>query len=217
VARGVQLRFAPTATRTGIPTVLDITENRVTREVIVPAQGQWTGCIEVVPVIESSLVLPRYRCGQAVDQAMPPSAWPSGASRSPHHDRARGPAHRRRRSAEDLGALRIFDPTTRRVVVAAGAPWFMTVFGRDSLLTAWSALLVDPDLARASSRRSHASRDQGRPRQDEEPGRILHEMRFGGAASLSLGGEHLLRLGRRTPLFVMLLGELRRWASQPSW
>ena len=52
------------------------------------------------------------------------------------------------RSAEDLGALRIFDPDfPERVVVAAGAPWFMTVFGRDSLITSWMALIVDPDLA----------------------------------------------------------------------
>ena len=52
------------------------------------------------------------------------------------------------RSTEDLAALRIFDPDhPDRTVVAAGAPWFMTLFGRDSLLTSWMAMLVDPDLA----------------------------------------------------------------------
>ena len=52
------------------------------------------------------------------------------------------------RSAEDLGSLRIFDPDfPERTVVAAGAPWFMTLFGRDSLITAWMALIVDPELA----------------------------------------------------------------------
>ena len=45
-------------------------------------------------------------------------------------------------------ALRIFDPEyPDRAVVAAGAPWFMTLFGRDSLLTSWMTMLVDPDLA----------------------------------------------------------------------
>ena len=216
VARGVQLRFAPDGHEDGhSPTVLDITENRVTREVIVPAQGQWTGCIEVVPVIESSLVLPRYRCGQAVDQAMPSECLAQWRQQVPHitteHEGLRTAVAR---SAEDLGALRIFDPDyPDRVVVAAGAPWFMTVFGRDSLLTAWSALLVDPDLARGVLQT--LARFQGTkvdPRQDEEPGRILHEMRFGGAASLSLGGGSIYYgSADATPLFVMLLGELRRW------
>src|SRR5207237_4678794 len=93
-------------------------------------------------------------------------------------------------SAEDLGALRIFDPDyPERAVVAAGAPWFMTLFGRDSLITAWMALLVDPDLALGVLQT--LARFQGEkvdPRYDEEPGKILHEMRFGGAASLWLGG-----------------------------
>ena len=94
-----------------------------------------------------------------------------------------------------------------------GAPWFMTVFGRDSLLTAWMALLVDPDLARGVLQT--LARFQGTdvdPRHDEEPGRILHEMRFGDAASLSLGGGSIYYgTADATPLFVMLLGEMRRW------
>jgi len=50
------------------------------------------------------------------------------------------------------------------------------------------------------------------PRHEEEPGRILHEMRFGDAASLSLGGGRVYYgTADATPLFVMLLGELRRW------
>jgi glycogen debranching enzyme len=118
------------------------------------------------------------------------------------------------RSAEDLGALRIFDPDyPERAVVAAGAPWFMTLFGRDSLLTSWFALLVDPDLALGVLQT--LARFQGSkvdPRNDEEPGRILHEMRFGDAATLSLGGGRIYYgSADATPLFVMLLGELRRW------
>jgi glycogen debranching enzyme len=118
------------------------------------------------------------------------------------------------RSAEDLGALRIFDPDyPERTVVAAGAPWFMTLFGRDSLMTAWMALLVDPELALGTLQT--LARFQGRevrPYNEEEPGRILHEMRFGEASSLSLGGGMIYYgTADATPLFVMLLGELRRW------
>jgi glycogen debranching enzyme len=117
-------------------------------------------------------------------------------------------------ATEDLGGLRIFDPEfPDRAVVAAGAPWFMSPFGRDSLLTAWMALIVDPDLALGVL--ETLARFQGTktdPATEEEPGRILHEMRFGAASSDLLGGGHIyFGTVDATPLFVMLLGELRRW------
>jgi glycogen debranching enzyme len=75
------------------------------------------------------------------------------------------------------------------------------------------ALLVDPDLALGTLQT--LARFQGTkvdPRTEEEPGRILHEMRFGEAASLSLsGGSIYYGTADATPLFVMLMGELRRW------
>ena len=96
-----------------------------------------------------------------------------------------------RRSVEDIGALRIFDPEhPGRAVVAAGAPWFMALFGRDSLLTSWMLLPWDDSLA-LGTLQTLADR-QGRvtdPASEEEPGRILHEVRFGPAASLALGGR----------------------------
>jgi glycogen debranching enzyme len=123
-----------------------------------------------------------------------------------------------RRSLDDLEGLRLVDPLhPEDQVVAAGAPWFMTLFGRDSLITSWMALLVDPDLALGVLQT--LARFQGRevdPRNDEEPGRILHEMRFGDAASLSLGGGSVYYgTADATPLFVMLLAELRRWGLAP--
>ena len=95
-----------------------------------------------------------------------------------------------RRSQEDLGALRIFDdedPTL--AAVAAGAPWFMALFGRDSLLSAYMALPLDPSLALGTLKtlaRHQGSRSD--PRTEEEPGRIVHEVRHGIEAGLSLGG-----------------------------
>ena len=117
-------------------------------------------------------------------------------------------------AGEDLGALRIFDPEHPDVpILAAGAPWFMTVFGRDSLLTAWMTLIADPSLARACSRRSPASRaTTSTTETEEEPGKILHEMRFGAVGRpRARSGEVYYGSIDATPLFVMLLGELRRW------
>ncbi len=206
VERGVEVRFDQ-------PTLL--TSDRATFEVAVPPRGEWTTCIEVGPVFDGQPVDPRYRRGQPVDRATPTERLAEWRRQVPQVETSHpGLKEVIARSAEDLGALRIFDPDyPERVVVAAGAPWFMTVFGRDSLLTAWMALLVDPDLARGVLQT--LARFQGKdvdPRHDEQPGRILHEMRFGDAASLSLGGGSIYYgTADATPLFVMLLGEMRRW------
>ncbi len=117
-------------------------------------------------------------------------------------------------STEDLGSLRIFDPEhADRAVIAAGAPWFMTIFGRDSLLTSWMVLPLDPSLALGTLRTlAGLQGTKTDPATEEEPGKILHEMRFGMQASLWLGGSSVYYgSADATPLFVMLLGELRRW------
>ncbi len=120
------------------------------------------------------------------------------------------------RSVEDLGALRIDDPHhPERVTVAAGAPWFMAQFGRDSLLSSWMTLPVDTDLA-LGTLQSLADKqgDHVDPRSEEEPGRILHEVRFDTSVeSDPTATEVYYGTADATPLFVMLLGELRRWGS----
>ena len=189
--------------------------DRLAYEVIVPARGEWQTCIQLTPIIDEEEIEPRYKCGEPVERATPNERLRKWRREVPllataHEDLQLIIG----RSLEDLGALRIFDPDyPERAVVAAGAPWFMTLFGRDSLLTSWMALLVDPDLALGTLQT--LARFQGTkvdPRTDEEPGRILHEMRFGDAASLSLSGGHIYYgTADATPLFVMLMGELRRW------
>ena len=184
-------------------------------EVEIEPQGAWRGCIGVAPVIEGVEVEPRYVCGRPVERAAPTERlqrWrrqvPTVSSSHPGLEAVVARSH------ADLGALRIFDPEhPDRAVVAAGAPWFMTLFGRDSLLTSWMALLVDPDLALGVLQTlARFQGDKVDVDSEEEPGRILHEMRFGTAASLALSGGHVYYgTADATPLFVMLLGELRRW------
>jgi glycogen debranching enzyme len=204
--RGVEIRFNGPA---------KVDSDQATFEVMVPPKGEWSTCVEVAPAFDGVAFDPRYRCGEPVERATPTERLAKWRRQVPLVETSHpGLKEVIVRSAEDLGALRIFDPDyPERVVVAAGAPWFMTVFGRDSLLTAWMALLIDPDLARGVLQT--LARFQGKdvdPRHDEEPGRILHEMRFGDAASLSLGGGSIYYgTADATPLFVMLLGEMRRW------
>ena len=206
IRRGARVAFSEAAQLAGELAVF---------EVIVPAHGQWSTCVQLTPVIDGDQIEPRYQCGQPVERATPVERLARWRRQVPlvdtDHDGLRMVTAR---SAEDLGALRIFDPDyPERAVIAAGAPWFMTLFGRDSIITAWMALLVDPELALGVLQT--LARFQGEdvdPRNEEEPGRILHEMRFGEAASLSLGGGRVYYgTADATPLFVMLLGELRRW------
>ena len=118
-------------------------------EVIIPSKGTWTLCEQFTCGIDEDEIEPRWLCGQPIERATPAERMAAWRRSVPildtDHEGLRAVVAR---SAEDLGALRIFDPDyPERTVVAAGAPWFMTLFGRDSLMTAWMALLVDPELA----------------------------------------------------------------------
>jgi len=119
-----------------------------------------------------------------------------------------------RRSLVDLAALR-FSPLTagRRSLPAAGLPWFMTMFGRDSIITSLQALPFTPELA-ATTLRELAIRQGTRTDdfRDEDPGRILHEMRYGEMTAFE-ERPHSPYYGNAdaTPLFVVLLDEYERW------
>jgi glycogen debranching enzyme len=118
------------------------------------------------------------------------------------------------RSVADLAVLRIVDARYgARPVLAAGAPWFMTVFGRDSILASRMALPVDTSLA-VSTLHVLAGL-QGTEVNDvteEQPGRILHEVRYGGSALVGPGhSEIYYGTVDATPLFVGLVGEVARW------
>ena len=183
--------------------------------VTIPAHGVWTACVEVVASFGEKLLPLRHPRGQPVQHAAPAQSLRRWRRSSPVL-RTADPdlATVLRRSVEDLGTLRIFNPENPdRAVVAAGAPWFMALFGRDSLLTSWMLLAVDAGLAVGTLQTlaGHQGRSVDRD-SEEEPGRILHEMRFGPAVELALGGGSVYYgTADATPLFVMLLGELRRW------
>jgi glycogen debranching enzyme len=183
--------------------------------VTVPARGEWRLCWDLVGSVNGAEVEPRYRCGQSVERSKPVERLTRWRRTVPEVDTDHAALSGAvRKAAEDLGALRIFDPEfPDRPILAAGAPWFMTVFGRDSLITAWLALIVDPELSKGALQT--LVRFQGKrvdEESEEEPGRILHEMRFQATASRSLS-EGSVYYGSidSTPLFVMLVGELRRW------
>jgi len=120
-----------------------------------------------------------------------------------------------RRSLVDLAALRFSPPIAgNRSLPAAGLPWFMTMFGRDSIFTSLQALPFTPELAattlKALGEWQGSRVDDFR---DEDPGRILHELRYGELAAFE-ERPHTPYYGNAdaTPLFVVLLDEYERWS-----
>lgn len=117
------------------------------------------------------------------------------------------------RSLEDLAALRFRAPVILASMPAAGLPWFMTIFGRDSLITSFQCLPFMPELA-ATTLRTLAmlqSRSDD-PFRDAEPGKIPHELRFGERTAFE-EAPHSPYYGTAdaTPLFLILMEEYERW------
>ncbi len=119
-----------------------------------------------------------------------------------------------RRSLVDLAALRFFPLTlSGQALPAAGLPWFMTIFGRDSMITSYQALPFTSELAEATlqalAQRQGTRVDDFR---DEEPGKIMHEARFGEMTAFE-ERPHSPYYGAAdvTPFFLILLDEVERW------
>jgi glycogen debranching enzyme len=111
-------------------------------------------------------------------------------------------------------ALRFSPPITPgKSLPAAGLPWFMTMFGRDSIFTSLQALPLTPELAATTLRVlglwQGTRVDDFR---DEDPGRILHEMRYGEMTAFE-ERPHSPYYGcaDATALYVVLLDEYERW------
>jgi glycogen debranching enzyme len=120
------------------------------------------------------------------------------------------------RSLRDLRVLR--SSMQQETFFAGGVPWFVTIFGRDSLITAYQMLAFDPDISaktlRLMARYQGDTIDEWR---DEEPGKMLHELRVGEAAHLKLI-PHTPYYGTidATPLFLILMGAHAAWTGDLS-
>lgn len=116
----------------------------------------------------------------------------------------------------DMEALRLEDPTFERgvYVAAAGVPWFMTLFGRDSLIVSMMGISGYPEFAEGALKRlSQLQATADDPERDMEPGKIPHEIRHGELAQLGIlpftpyYGTH-----DATALFIIVLSYLHDWS-----
>ncbi len=123
--------------------------------------------------------------------------------------------HVYRRSIVDLAALRLNTEVGGMdySLPAAGLPWFMTIFGRDTLIVSYQSLPVGPELAAGALRAlaAHQATETDDFR-DAEPGKILHEIRHGELTALGRK-PHSPYYGTAdaTPLFLVVLSEYWRF------
>jgi len=198
------------------PAVYD--EGGLTLEAHIPAHGQWSTELSVVAAMAGwAETHEQTKYGRGRRRARPATeggldAWLADAPRLECDWDPLKVTYRR--SLVDLAALR-FETRTMpgHSLPAAGLPWFMTVFGRDSILTSLQALPFASELARSTllvlGERQGTRVDDFR---DEDPGRILHELRYGEMTAFEERPHSPYYGGAdATPLYLVLLDEYERW------
>ena len=197
-----------TAISTTAPATVD--EHGMTFDVRLEPHGSWT--TELAVAVDTESTRPSVASGRRPGAAESLERWMAEA---PRLECDWEPLRRTyQRSLVDLAALRFSPPIMRgKSLPAAGLPWFMTIFGRDSIFTSLQALPFAAELAATTLRVlglwQGTRVDDFR---DEDPGRILHEMRFGEMTAFE-ERPHSPYYGcaDATALYVVLLDEYELW------
>ena len=205
-----------TAISASAPAQID--EHGLTFTAHIEPGGEWTTDLDVVPAAGASGTHARPKYARGERRARPNmerslDGWLEEAPRLECDLDSLKTTYRR--SLVDLAALRFSPPVAGRgkSLPAAGLPWFMTMFGRDSIFTSLQALPFTPELAATTLR---ALGDWQGTRvddfRDEDPGRIPHEMRYGEMTAFE-ERPHSPYYGAAdaTALYVVLLDEYERW------
>jgi glycogen debranching enzyme len=196
-----------------------VSEGGIELQIHLEPQAHWTACLDVQAARK-----PRSRAplrvshdGRADREARPELAqslrqWLAKAPKVSSSWRPLEQIYQR--SLTDLAALRFRTSVLPGALPAAGLPWFMAIFGRDSLLTSFQALPFTPELA-ATTLRSlallQARRDD--PFRDAEPGKIAHELRLGELTAFEeVPHSPYYGSADATPLFLILMEEYERWS-----
>ncbi len=123
-------------------------------------------------------------------------------------------------SIEDMGALRLYDQDFASDIwlPAAGVPWFVTLFGRDSLIVSLQNMLVRPSFARGALKKlagmQASELDDWR---DAQPGKIPHELRNGELAYFGrIPHTPYYGTADATPLYLIVLHETWKWTGDES-
>ncbi|MGB2952092.1 MAG: glycogen debranching N-terminal domain-containing protein [Gaiellaceae bacterium] len=190
----------------------EVDGSRVSYRIELEPRGRWDVRLDIIAALDGDHVVPRQAERQLGDEMTRVrdslAAWRLSVPqlRAEWDDLDQSFI----RSVSDLASLRMRRGSRVGRLPAAGMPWFMTVFGRDTLITCLQTLLFGPELARTALEvLAELQAQEDDPSIDAEPGKIVHEVRDGKAA------EHWFRAYYgtvdATPLYLILLSEVWRW------
>ncbi|HZR95926.1 MAG TPA: glycogen debranching N-terminal domain-containing protein [Gaiellaceae bacterium] len=201
----VQLSVAPAAVA-----------ERVRFPVRLEPKARWELLVAVLPVLGEAVPPPANELLRRIEQdrARADDSHETWRRSTPRLRSSRDDLVRTwQQSVADLGALRMhIEEFDYGRLPAAGSPWFMTVFGRDTLITCLQTQTFGSALSESALRvlaATQATDDD--PERDAEPGKIIHEFRSGKAAAVGFTGDRYYGTLDATPLFLILLSELWRW------
>jgi glycogen debranching enzyme len=183
-------------------------DNAMTYSLVLEPHERWDVSVDVLPWLEGDLATVEQLDDERETVGDVVAAW---TLRVP---RIRGGWESLRRafdrSIADLAALRMRTGEYRRPLFAAGMPWFMTVFGRDTAITSLQTLLLGPEIAMgALDALTELQAREEDPSIDAEPGKIVHEVREGRCAEFWF--PRYYGSIDSTPLYLVLLAEAWRW------
>jgi len=189
---------------------------RITFEVALAPGESWHSCCHYVLVFDDKALEPLHGCDHLSGQLEVDALQRQWQERATQLTSANEEVYRLyRQSVEDLGALRLHDHDCAPDVwvPAAGVPWFVGLFGRDSLIASLQTMPVDPGFARGAletlAKYQATALD---PWRDAEPGKILHELRLGELAHFhKVPHTPYYGTADATPLYVVALHEAWKW------
>lgn len=194
---------------------------RVTFEVALLPGAGWHSCCYFILVEGERVRAPLYGCDHeagSTEMDKLQSQWRRTATAltSSNEDVYR----LYRQSVQDMGALRLYDHDFAPDVwlPAAGVPWFVTIFGRDSLIVSLQNMLVHAGFARgALEKLAQYQATEGEDWRDAEPGKIPHELRSGELAHFrKVPHTPYYGTADATPLFLIVLHEAWKWLGDAS-
>jgi glycogen debranching enzyme len=191
----------------------EVEDSRVVYQIALEPRERWELQVDIFPLPDGEPVAPRFaerRFGDEVGRVRDSlAAW---QLRVPQLRTSWDSlAHAFTGSVSDLASLRMrSDGSGIGRLPGAGVPWFMTVFGRDTIITCLQTLLFGPELARTALEvLAELQAKEDDPSIDAEPGKIVHEVRHGKAATNYYSRYY--GTVDATPLYLILLSEVWRW------
>lgn len=189
---------------------------RVTFQIELAPGAAWHTCCDYILIRDDQILKPVRGCQEAIADTEQDQLQRQWQERATELTSANEDVYRLYgRSVEDMGALRLYDQDFAADVwlPAAGVPWFVTIFGRDSLIVSLQNMMVHAGLARgALTKLAQLQATEMDDYRDAEPGKMPHEIRFGELAHFKkIPHTPYYGTADATPLYLVTLHEAWKW------